>query len=75
MFFARVPIARGEKLTAKNTIVLAVDPTKHVGGIIATKENHFGDSKNKESMLLRRCIYPIEGGSEIRDSDIEPHYQ
>lgn len=75
MFFARFPIARGESLTAKNTIVLAVDPTKHVGGIIATKDNHFGDSKNKNSMLLRKCIYPIEAGSPIRDSDIEPHYQ
>lgn len=75
MFFARFPIAQGEALTAKNTIVLAVDPTKHVGGIIATKDNHFGDSKNKNSMLLRKSIYPIEAGSEIRDSDIEPHYQ
>ncbi|MDX2105113.1 MAG: hypothetical protein SFY67_01815 [Candidatus Melainabacteria bacterium] len=75
MFFARFPIARGESLTAKTIVFLAVDPTKHVGGIIATKDNHFGDSKNKESMLLRKCIYPIEAGSPIRDSDIEPHYQ
>jgi len=75
MFFARLPIARGEALTAKNTIVLSVYPSDFAGGIIATKDNHFGDSKNKNSMLLRKCIYPIEAGSPIRDSDIEPHYQ
>lgn len=74
MFFARHPITRGEPLTTKNTIVLAVDSQKNVGGIIATKSNHFGDSTNKDSMLLRKCIYPIEAGSPIRDSDIEPHY-
>lgn len=74
IFYARDSIEPGEPITAKNTIVLAGFRSDLDGAVKANGENHFSAPDNANSMLHRKAKRPIEGGSPIKNSEIDPPY-
>lgn len=74
IFYARDSIEPGEPITAKNTIVLAGYRADLDGAIKASEENHFSKPENSNSMLHRKAKRPIEGGSPIKNSEIDPPF-